>query len=194
MAYGINARELLASELEGMLTEMPLSKVRVAELCRRAGCSAPTFYYHFRDKYELAAWMFVGDFAAAFADRDPSYDVALMEASLANMERRAAFYAAVWDDRSQNSVAAYIQDFCVEMSEAAVRSATGAPMTGAQVLLAKYHAYGMTNLAMEWMAGGLEAGRRELAEMLVERTPAFLADALSEHEFRSEELLGRAQR
>ena len=30
----------------------PLDKIRVTEICR------PAFYYHFRDKYDIMAWMF----------------------------------------------------------------------------------------------------------------------------------------
>ena len=193
MAIGTDAKEAFALALEGMLSEMPLDKVRVNELCRRAGATPPTFYYYFRDKYELAAWMFVGDFAAGYADREPVYDVDVMEASIARFEERRGFYTAVWTDRSQNSVSAYVQEFCVEMSREAA-AATGMPLDERGVLLSKYHAYGMTNLVMEWLAGGVPATRSMLADILVERTPGFLRDAMSRHAWSSGALLARAQR
>ena len=193
MAFGIDAKGVFAATLEAMLAEMPLEKVRVKELCRRAGATPPTFYYYFRDKYELAAWMFVGDFAADYADREPGYSVDVMESSLARFEARRSFYAAVWTDRSQNSVSAYVQEFCVEMSRQAA-AATGMPLDERGVLLAKYHAYGMTNLVMEWLAGGVPASRSMLADILVERTPGFLREALSKHVWSSAALLARAQR
>ena len=193
MAFGIDAKDVFASTLEGMLAEMPLEKVRVRELCRRAGVTPPTFYYYFRDKYELVAWMFVGDFAADYADREPGYSVEVMEASLARFEARRDFYAAVWTDHSQNSVSSYVQEFCVEMSREAA-AATGMPLDERGVLLSKYHAYGMTNLVMEWLAGDVPASRRMLADILVERTPDFLRNAMSRHVWSSATLLARAQR
>ncbi|HOC34893.1 MAG TPA: TetR family transcriptional regulator, partial [Ruminococcus flavefaciens] len=33
----------------------PLDKIRVTEICRVAEIERPTFYYHFKDKYDLVA-------------------------------------------------------------------------------------------------------------------------------------------
>ena len=46
---------MFAEELENMLKDIPLEKVRVAKLCERCGATPPTFYYYFHDKYELVA-------------------------------------------------------------------------------------------------------------------------------------------
>ena len=36
----------------------PLDKIRVTEILVKQRTSSPTFYYHFKDKYDLVAWMF----------------------------------------------------------------------------------------------------------------------------------------
>ena len=35
-----------------------IEKIRVTEIYARAGVERPTFYYHFKDKYDLVAWIF----------------------------------------------------------------------------------------------------------------------------------------
>ena len=39
----------------------PIDKIRVTEICKAADIERPTFYYHFKDKYDLVAWMFCSD-------------------------------------------------------------------------------------------------------------------------------------
>jgi len=66
-----DTKRMFAVELEVMMAAMPLSKVRVAELCARCGVERRVFYYHFKDKYDLVAWMFEQDRAAAAATCGP---------------------------------------------------------------------------------------------------------------------------
>ena len=53
-----DTKGMFADELEAMMERMPLSKVRVRDLCERCGVERRVFYYHFKDKYDLVAWMF----------------------------------------------------------------------------------------------------------------------------------------
>ena len=59
MSMKDRTKAMFADELEKMLEEMPLEKVRVLDICRRCEATPPTFYYHFHDKYELVAWIFL---------------------------------------------------------------------------------------------------------------------------------------
>ena len=50
----------IMKNFEEMLIEMPFSKVTVSALVERCEISSNTFYYHFRDIYELLnAWLTV---------------------------------------------------------------------------------------------------------------------------------------
>ncbi len=44
--------------MKKLMLQKPLDKIRVTEICREAEIERPTFYYHFRDKYDLVAWIF----------------------------------------------------------------------------------------------------------------------------------------
>ena len=51
----------IAEHMKQLMAAKPIEKIRVTELCRAAGITPPTFYYHFRDKYDLVAWIFYSD-------------------------------------------------------------------------------------------------------------------------------------
>ena len=181
---------MFADTLEDMLKEMPLDKVRVAKLCERCGATTPTFYYYFHDKYELVAWMFLQDFAGAFADKDPEYSPDRMKESTIRFAKRRNFYQKAFDDRSQNSIGEYLVDFNIQMARDAVRFHTGQELTADQEFTVKYHIYGVMGMFMEWLFGE-DMTSEYLNTSLYERTPDFMKEAFSVYPYSAEKLLGR---
>ncbi len=55
------AKVWIADEYKKLVQEMPMKKVTVQLLCQRCGINRGTFYYHFRDIFDLQAWIFRAD-------------------------------------------------------------------------------------------------------------------------------------
>ena len=53
----ITKRRLVAS-LKKLMTQKPLHKITVQEIAAGCGMHRQTFYYHFRDVYDLVRWMY----------------------------------------------------------------------------------------------------------------------------------------
>ena len=53
----------IADKLKELMKKKSLDKIRITELCALAEIDRTTFYYHFRDKADLVAWIF---FSQAF--------------------------------------------------------------------------------------------------------------------------------
>lgn len=51
-------KSALASSLIRLLEERPLDKITVKEITAECGVTRNTFYYHFRDIYDLLSWIF----------------------------------------------------------------------------------------------------------------------------------------
>lgn len=83
---------LFANQLEQMLIDTPMDKIRVVDLCKRCGTIPQTFYYHFHDKYELVAWAFLKDFSSIYIDQDNNYSVESITENLVQMKRHGKFY------------------------------------------------------------------------------------------------------
>lgn len=48
----------LSNALKELLKEQAFEKISVADICDRCGMNRKSFYYHFRDKYDLVNWIF----------------------------------------------------------------------------------------------------------------------------------------
>lgn len=51
-------KKLLAESLKKCMRQKPLSKISIREIVEDCGVNRQTFYYHFKDIYDLVEWMF----------------------------------------------------------------------------------------------------------------------------------------
>ena len=171
-------KKLFAAELETMLAEIPLSKVRVNELCARCGAQRQVFYYHFKDKYDLVAWIFEQDFRAGVEDAVGGGYQEQTARALAHMWARRNFYRIAFADKSQNSIERHIQEFDVAMSTGVVLRHSGAKKLSDQWIFdIKSHSYGSIGCTIEWLRGELDATPEKLAAWECVSMPAFLLEA-----------------
>lgn len=88
-------KELLARSLKEQLLTTRLNRVTVSGLTAHAGINRQTFYYHFADVYDLAAWVFEQEIANHIMEH-ASYDQwadgyrKLLRYMRANMEQTQA--------------------------------------------------------------------------------------------------------
>ena len=171
-------KELIAATLEDMLTRMPLEKVRVGELCALCGAGRQTFYYHFRDKYDVVAWIFERDYRLAELRAGKCNAQAVVADALERMWERRAFYREAFEDKSRYSITAHIQDFDVTLMTAIVTEHLGVDrLTPQQTFAIKHFSHGSIGCTLEWLRGEMEATPQELAAWEFASMPDFLGRA-----------------
>lgn len=52
----------LAASMKELMEQKDFSKISVGEICGKCGINRKSFYYHFRDKYDLVNWIYYVDF------------------------------------------------------------------------------------------------------------------------------------
>lgn len=61
MADSNITKRALATALKELMEELPFEKINVAHICERCDMNRKSFYYHFKDKYDLVNWIFDTD-------------------------------------------------------------------------------------------------------------------------------------
>lgn len=172
-----DTKGMFADELERMMRGMRLSQVRVADLCARCGVERRVFYYHFRDKYDLVAWIFERDYSAAADGRAP-YSEALYTEAHRRIWARHDFYRRAFEEDSQNSIRRYVLQFSIEANEAALRRHLGvSELSGDMAFHARHFAYGNVGCLVEWLRGDLEATPAQLTTRMFACMPDILRAA-----------------
>ena len=61
-------KRALEASLKSLLLQKPLSKITVTDITEDCGINRMTFYYHFKDIYDLVEWVCMEDAKKALAD------------------------------------------------------------------------------------------------------------------------------
>ena len=65
MADSNITKRALAAALKELMEEFPFIKISVADICAKCDINRKTFYYHFKDKYDLVNWIYDTEFMEA---------------------------------------------------------------------------------------------------------------------------------
>ena len=103
-------KKALADALKRLMAEKPLQKISVGDICERCNMNRKSFYYHFRDKYDLVNWVFYTEFAAQFIGDEVFSPEAFLEKICTYFHRNRAFYVSALEQEGQNSFSDYFAD------------------------------------------------------------------------------------
>ena len=115
MAASNITKKALASALKILMQEMPFSKISVRLICEKCNMNRKSFYYHFKDKYDLVNWIFETEYASTkTADKeDSSWDK--LEGVCCYFFDNKDFYKQVFKIDGQNSFTEYCRELMMPL-------------------------------------------------------------------------------
>lgn len=69
MADSNITKKALAESLKEIMKSVPFEKITVAQICEKCDMNRKSFYYHFKDKYDLVNWIFDTEFIKVASER-----------------------------------------------------------------------------------------------------------------------------
>ena len=109
-----STRNIMAAALKEMMQEKPLEKISVSDICRNCGMNRKSFYYYFRDKYDLVNWIFDRDINDMLSK---SYEAESVNTQIENLRQfcvylyeNRAFYRKALRVRGQNSLSEHLRE------------------------------------------------------------------------------------
>ena len=130
MADSNTTKKLLATALKELMNEMSFQKITIAEICGRCNMSRKSFYYHFRDKYDLVNWIFDSEYLSTSPTRNDSMNTLddsrweLIENLCWYFYSNKQFYSKVFRIKGQNSFTEYFRELTMPLLEARVEMIT----------------------------------------------------------------------
>ncbi|MCF0145568.1 MAG: TetR family transcriptional regulator, partial [Eubacterium sp.] len=103
-------KQALANSLKKNMRTKPFDKISVIDICEGCGMNRKSFYYHFKDKYDLVNWIFYTDFILLSITKTyrDGWDLIEMIAELFYADRE--FYRRALEIEGQNSFRDYFYD------------------------------------------------------------------------------------
>lgn len=188
MTASKRTKQLLATGLKELAATTPLRKIRVGELCARCGVDRRTFYYHFRDIYDLAAWIFdqTVDDHIPF-EKDHSYERGV-GMGLTQIWKDEVFFRCALAEDSQNALGRYMLKHMIERYAEALRLDRGREtLTAEEEFTVSYHCFGCLGMIHRWLFYERDRSPNELAELFYAALPPILSDMYRHAEEKGEQ-------
>ena len=164
----------IAETMRSLLSKKSIEKIRVTEICKEAGIERPTFYYHFKDKYDLMAWMIFQD--------SYSVDITKLDSAakaMEQMKKDIIFYKRAYEDNSQSPMWEYMLELFVNRERQLAMHKLGSNTLDAQTEFSiRLHSYGTLGMAREWVLKDNITPAKTVVAMMFEAMPEGLKKIL----------------
>lgn len=139
------------------------------DIARECKISRNTFYYHFKDKYDLISWIFYTEITSILSD-----DISLghWRDSLLSlckyMQENRDFYLNVLEFQGQNSFSECLMDFYQGLVAHLLFHADSQPALSQEQIrmVSRFYAHGITGVLLDWAHNGMTADPEPAVTML----------------------------
>ena len=165
----MKTKKALADSLKNLLLQKPLNKITISDIADDCGINRMTFYYHFKDIYDLVEWTCAEEAAQAMEGKK-TYDtwqegfLNIFSAVQANKPLIMNVYRCVSRERIEQYLNPLICSLILGVVEE--KSAEMPVSEADKRFIANFYEYAFIGVMLEWIDNNM----REEPSVLVERT------------------------
>lgn len=162
-------KRALAESLKKLLLEKPLDRITVSDITEDCGVSRMTFYYHFKDVYDLIEWTWLQEAERAL-DGQKTYDTwqqGFLQIFQLVQENRA-FVMNLYHSISREQVERYLYKLTYQLLIGVVeeKSAGMSVRDEDKKFIADFYKYAFVGLMLDWIRGGMKGEPQVLIDRL----------------------------
>lgn len=158
MANSDFTKFMIARGLKQLLETNSFLDISVGDIAQHCKISRNTFYYHFRDKYDVISWIFYTEITPLIGDTI-SMDQwgSGMRALCRYMQENKSFYMNVLQFEGQNSFADCLMDFYQNLVRTLIVNAGGEQLLNPNQIkmISRFYAHGMSGVLLDWVKNGM---------------------------------------
>ena len=188
-------KRALEASLKNLLLQKPLEKITINDIAEDCGINRMTFYYHFKDIYDLVEWTCVEDASKALEGKK-TYDtwqqgfLQIFEAVLANKP----FIMNVYHSVSREQVEIYLYKLVYGLTIGVVNEkSTGMTIRDEdKKFIADFYKYAFVGLMLDWIKNGMKDDPHLIIDRLGSLVHGNITSALNN--YRTDKPLSKEQK
>lgn len=175
-------KRALEQSLKNLLFKKPLTKITVSDIADDCGINRMTFYYHFKDIYDLVEWSCLEDAKRAL-DEKKTYDTwqqGLLQIFEA-VQQNKPFILNVYRCVHREQVEKYLQPLVDELLIGVIEEkASGMTVRDEdKQFIAQAYGYMFIGLMLDWIKDNMREDPRQIVDRLSRLIKGSLSAALS---------------
>lgn len=177
-------KRALEESLKKMLLKKPLSKITISDITEDCGINRMTFYYHFKDIYDLVEWSCLEDAAKAL-DGKKTYDTwqqGFLQIFQAVLENKP-FITNVYHSVNQEQVEVYLYTLAYNLLIGVVEEqAKGMDVQDSdKKFIADFYKYAFVGLLLDWIKKDMREDPQQIIDRLSTLINGDISRALNEY-------------
>lgn len=116
-------KKALASAMKELMTKKSFAKISVGDICELCDMNRKSFYYHFKDKYDLVNWIYYTECVGTIQAKPYKDGWRLMEDVCTYFYENKRFYQNALQVSGQNSFREYFQTILQAVLQGYMREA-----------------------------------------------------------------------
>lgn len=162
-------KRALEESLKNLLLQKPLDKITISDIAADCGISRMTFYYHFKDIYDLVEWACMEDARRALEGKK-TYDtwqqgfLQIFEAVQANKPFIMNVYRSVSREHVENYLYKLTYDLLIGVVEE--RAQDLSVRESDREFIAHFYKYAFVGIMLDWIKDDMRADPKEIVDRL----------------------------
>ena len=171
-------KKAIEASLKNLLLKKPFDKITINDIAEDCGISRMTFYYHFKDIYDLLEWACEEDVKKILEDKDDYKTwtqgfLNLFEEVLKNKPFILNVYRSVGREQVENYLYKIVYDLLLNVIEEKAQGMTVRDED--KEFVADFYKYAFVGLMLDWVKNGM----KEDPHKIVKKVEFLLSGSLS---------------
>lgn len=178
MSDSLITKKAIADSVKELMKKKDLQKISVADIVERCGINRQTFYYHFKDKYDLVNWIYYNEVVSAVVHYRMMEDWSVVVLNvLKGMQKEKAFYINALSVSGQNAFQDYFFDVTKNLLLTLIESVMDEKLITEEDknFIAEFYTYGLVGVVLQWA----QRGMKQPPEQIVQRLSRLIDDMTS---------------
>lgn len=162
-------KDILAESFLELAAKKSIDKIRISDITDNCGMSAPTFYNHFKDKYDLIVWIHTHRVNGVMSriDRDGyEWRDTLLDGAKYYYENRQYIINALKHTSGKDSFVEYVRRYNTELLTMEVRKKLMTEHIPDEILgMIKIYVFGTVQFMLDWLLDNEELSPAKVAEI-----------------------------
>ena len=175
-------KRALEASLKNLLLQKPLSKITISDITEDCGINRMTFYYHFKDIYDLVEWSCQEDASKALAGNKTyeTWQQGFLQLFKAVQDNKP-FIMNVYHSVSREQVENYLYKVTYDLLEGVVEEqAQGMSVRDEdKAFIASVYKYAFVGLMLDWIKGDMREDPQPIVDKLARLIRGSMSAALS---------------
>jgi AcrR family transcriptional regulator len=162
-------KELLAESFQELAQTKRIDKITITDITDNCGMSQPTFYNHFKDKYDMIVWIYTNNVREIMSRIDNKtflWKDCLLGAALYYSDNSEFIKNALKHTSGQDSFVENVRRINTVALKAEVQKHLMTEYIPDETMgIIKFYSYGLVQFMLEWLLGDMNFSPEQVAEI-----------------------------